>query len=468
MLEKKIDSLIFGHNYYSLLLGIKQSQEGESVLLIDDARTTFSPFFMQQTGELDRQILVELGQSLKIESLVQVDQYLTMTPCFYQLGLFRIRLGDLPFRNFSELCRRFHFAFAHVGESFEDWCKRNDVTAASFNRDYSAFIRNFVIDLLQSKVNGSFDLPYFRRCAPAFLQDIFNSFINWEKQRERADQDSCNLRCLLAVLRSQFQQNLSPHSNSSELFFLLMMMLSPNYRMNNHQLNEALEQKFKLLNGKIRQVEMGEWLFENGKPWAVKLSSFEGVVMPERQAIVGNLSSTFPLEVDHQHKFYTSLVFKWELSAIADHFIPNQPFCFANPDRLGTDFPFFFMEKNDEGLFELRIFYFNAEASKKEFLQDDLRDELLNQLAIAFHFNRSWILSEKIIDGHDITLSYNIDRDRLPLTSHASPRLFDTSIINHKEVVRQVAYYGVFRCFAMGKISLLKDLCPNVGVISAL
>lgn len=463
MLDKKIDLLIFGHNFYSLLLGIEQTKSGKSVLLIDDLRSNFSSFFMRQLSEWDRQLLVKFGQSLDIDSLVNLDHFMQIGPCFYQFGHFRIRLGDLPFRNFSELCRRFNFAFSRADEPFEAWCTRHQLTADSFNHEYSKYIEKLVADFFQRKASGSFDLSYFLRSAPLFLQDIFNTFSLWEKQKDRADSESCNLRSLLSALRSQFQQNLSSHYNSSDLFFLFLMMLSPHFRLDNIRLNEALKLKFESLKGEVRKVEMGEWLFENGKPWAVNLSSFEGIVMPKNEAIVGNLSPTFPLEIDSSSPYFSSLVFQWKLSPDAERFIPSQSYCFAHPERLGTDYPFFFMEKKSDGSYEFRVFYANSEGCKKEFLLEELREEVLKHLESAFNFKRWLVLEEVVSQGGDIILSYKIDRDRLPLTSHANPSLFNTSIINHKEVVDQVAYYGTFRCFAMGKISLIKALCPSIG-----
>lgn len=459
MLEKNIDHIIYGLNYYSYFLGINQLNAGKSALLIDDERTNFSSFFLNSCSEIDRAFFLRMGERYGIGPFKRVDTFLTMTPQYFQLGHTVLRLGDSPFRNFCELTRRFHFAFGNKNEELSVWLARHQLDSVLFNKHFDDFLHQLVEQVVGVKGNKSVDFSLFYHLAPAFFREIYDSLSDFFFQSEDTSTESWALRSLLSSCRALSQDKLSLKFGKFELFHLLTYLLSPHYSVSCDDFNKQLEAQFLNAGGNVRRVQLAEWLYDAGKPWAINLSSFEGIVMPKGQSILGNIHPTFPLEVETEDRFHSSLVFEWKINENFSSLLPEGRYIFAYPDRLGTDSSFFAYSRNGMQV-SLRVFYLYLPANKKEFIANDLRKQIINQLFANFSFDVSWIESESIYEGDDYVLDTDPEHGAFSQSVAQTPYLLNNGDLNNKELVKFVDYYGVFRHFPLGKFSLALDLCP--------
>lgn len=461
ILNKKIDSLIFGYNYISLFLGLSFLKKGQSVLLLNDSRTNFGQFYLSTINHFERLLLSRIADQCDIDLLKNHHPYYQISPSIYHLGEVTIRLGDSPFRNLTELFRRFYFAFSSSNCSFDQFCTTHQIDALSFDSQFEAFSTKMIDSIIAKNGSQQVDVSFFMRQAPPAIANLYSALAQWFHSIDHNDRQFSQFRCLLNSLRTHYLQNLSLHYNSLELFYLFLIMLSPCYKIRTAALTEDLLAIFDKAGGIIRHVDHEEWLFEQGKPWTINLRSFEGVVLPKEYSFVSEILPDFPLEVVHQHRFFRSLVFDWKLATEASPFVPQTESFISLPERLGTDYPLIHFAPTEQGV-RLRIFYQDFDVSKKQFVAESLRLEVLNALSSTFYFDQQWILSETVEEGDDLILNVASANESLNLTVNRRPVLLDSTHLNNKQMVKDVGYHGVFNHFSLGKISLLKDLfCHN-------
>lgn len=458
MLARDIHHIIYGHNYYSFFLGINKLRQNQSTLLLADQRTNYGQHFLNYCSEMDRLLFLYLGKKFSVSAFEGVEQFLTAAPVQYILGQSAIRLGDSPSRNFSELCRRFQFAFCPKS-NLREWLAEHSLDTNSFDQQFTDYLQQIISQVVGLKKTNTLDFSFFYYLAPNFIKEIYNVLSAFYYESKDTSAESWNLRCLLSSTRAFAQEKISLQMGKIELFHLLLLLLCPHYRVNLSTFLERMEEQFHELGGEVRRVDLEEWLFDKGRPWAINLSSFEGLVMPKEQSIVGNIRSNFPIHIDSHGAYHTSMVFEWKIRRSKRDILPLERSVFCHSDFLGTDRPLFVYSREEDKI-TIQVFFLYVPAGKLEFVVNEIRQSLISQLSRNFVFSEDWILEEKFYEGDDLLLDVDYEHGKFSQSQTQNPCLLDQSIITEREIVKDVSYYGAFRQFPLGKLSLVLELCP--------
>ena len=107
MNNTNLDFALVGHNYFAFLLSIGLLNRGKNVLILDDNRFNYGDFFTNSLTSLDVEFLKSWGAESALQPLIIIEKYLVPSNIYFFVGKKQIVLGDLPHRNFRELCRKF-------------------------------------------------------------------------------------------------------------------------------------------------------------------------------------------------------------------------------------------------------------------------------------------------------------------------------------------------------------------------
>ncbi len=461
MLNKEIDHVIIGSSYLSYFLGIKSLNSKHSTLILDDHRFKFGGLFQSKFTELDRAFMKQLGETHNIESFKNIDEFLKPCPYYIHVNGSILRLGDSPLRNFKEVGRKLHVGLKKESKTIEHdvyYKVLEEVDEDQFNFLFSNFCHELAEAVQSLPSIKHFDLSTFFKCAPQFLVDFFDTIASRYSDQESTIRDAWSLQCLLYSLRGIFQDNFSFSISKFELFHLLVSLLSKSYHLDYSAFNKSLHNEFNQLGGNLREVELEQWLFDKNRPWALMLSSFEGVVKPGEVSFVGPRPQAMPIDITPLGEYYASVEFSWQIDSKNSILPPEGITFFCCSDAIGTEMPFFWTSVEGNKV-TVCAYLLWCEGRKFEFYIDRLKEYLLKEINQFYMIDRNSIISESVRELRDIALSGVAAGGTFEQVSSNKIHVLDNTDISNKTLVGGVNYWGQFRKFPLGKYSMLLDLC---------
>ncbi|MCK5882130.1 MAG: hypothetical protein KAG61_00460 [Bacteriovoracaceae bacterium] len=461
MLDKNIDHVIVGSSYLSYFLGLKSLGANKSTLIVDDKRFQFGELFQGKFTELDRSFIKKLGELNSIQAFIDIDQYIEPAPYFIHVNGAIVRLGDSPLRNFKEVGRKLHGGIKNKSKEIESDIYSNildEVGPEKFNNLFETFCRDMAVTTLGLPSTKHFDLSTFFKCAPPFLITLFDTISKSYSDQDCPIGETWSMRCLLYSLRGVFQDDFSFSLSKFELFHLVVSFLSPSYQLNFQALDQALSIEFAAKGGQLRQVELDSWLFDKNRPWALMLSSFEGVVCPGDVSFIGPIPESMPIEISPVGDYYKAVEYTWDCIG-ENTLLPSEGttfFCCS--DAIGTETPFFWCKVKGNQVV-ISAYLLRCEGRKFDFYVDRLREYLLKEINRTHSITPKDIKNESVRELRDIALSGVSAGGAFEQVSSSKVQVLDNTNISNKVLVGGVSYWGQFRKFPLGKYSMLLDLC---------
>ena len=238
MLNNEIDYALVGHNFITFLLSIGLLNKGKKVLVLDDDRFNYGDFFTNSLTLLDVEFLRSWGEIGDLASLKNIDGYLSPQTIYFFVGKKQIILGDNPFRNYRELCRKFPNLFMTT-----DNCplfEKN--TLLDFNTDYNEFCTKVTKGIFQEKRSSKMS-KLFETTIPPKLLIHFNHFFSLFARKDNMSEiERSEFNALIFMTRGFFQNRLSTTGSRAEIMHLFFSLISPYFIFDHEKLiNDLLE-----------------------------------------------------------------------------------------------------------------------------------------------------------------------------------------------------------------------------------
>src|SRR5690606_33452410 len=173
---------------------------------------------------------------------------------------------------------------------------------------------------------------HFKNAEIAHLAEHFLKAMN--------ERNSLKTKELYLAMQMLFQTHFSNRINSLEAKYLFTRLLSPSFRVETKELCEALNFQFRQMGGHLKETQVKEWEFYDGKLKSILLNSYEGPIKTGGVKLFTELNHAFPFDIfDKSTKFY-SLKLKGKMVHNFIKFYQNQRIIFFSKNTLGTDFPY--------------------------------------------------------------------------------------------------------------------------------
>lgn len=458
MLNKDIDYALVGNNFITFLLSIGLINRGKKVLVLDDDRFNYGQLSTCSLTLLDVEFLRNWGESSGILPLKNIDQYITLQPVNYYVGKKQIVLGDTPFRNYRELCRKFPHLFMNL--------KSGDLLASKadeselYNQNYLDFAikmtHNLFLEKKSSKVN-----KIFESLIPPELMGQFNYFFShFAKKDLMSEQVRSEFNTLIFMTRGFFQNRLSTSGGRSEIIHLFFSLISPYFKLDHKSLIQDLQFVHQAAGGEFKKLNLADLNFQKGLVKSFELESFDGLIRPRKMIFIGGLPEDLPIRLKTTSATYHCLNVIIKFKNPLPKSLINKKILFSSAMKIGTDKPFWeasFLENTS--IFNIVVA--KREGTKTDFIQERVIKLLNNDLLFLYPEYNLVIESAKM----SFTLDFFIeDKDyeayqkvhsgfRMKLISlleQSSPLLFSR--------LKNVLYFGHYNESSYGTFSSLVEL----------
>ena len=451
MFDKNVDLLIVGKNYLSLLMGIENVLNKKNVLLLDDDRYKLGDDYLNGINEFEKLFLEEWIDQKGIGNLVDLSKYLKHQDNIFLLGNKRLRLGRDYWSNLYELVRKLDF----------NWELKNDLEGAlnlSFKKEFNELMGYYLKDqshrLVDLKISADFLYEQFLTTAPEIVKHLFRvtkeGLLSNLKQPTVRDQ---YIQALLFASRGFYQYDTDSNIGDAEFFHLFISMLAPYYQIDHEQLILDLLNLYQKQNGIFKKTSICDWSFEKFKPWALELSSYEGIVHPRKTALFFGKLNDPSFKLEPEGPMYSSISIKCTLNDVAFEPISNTKYIICSDTMIGTNRPFWWLKVSGNQLLA-KCFIDFKKATKLSFIRDELEHFFSSEIKIYFPDLVDKIVTKDITFDHDICM--------VAQTNHKNNELRPRLVYQPKGQIthptQDMFYLGPYNKKAAGLISTLMEL----------
>ena len=441
-LEKNFDVLVVGKNYLSFLLALRQIEQGQKVLILDDQRLSRPHFYGQGLGMMEYFFLKIWARYKGIKPLQELDGHLVHRPLHFFLKDYSwLQLHSRPSQNLLEFLRRLGNFFGPEGSILyqelagEDHCEE-------FDRAMEKLAKDCAQSLFYHQRLTQTEFKTFLKDTSPFVQKVFALFESFFEQTSFQD----NKKAYLLYYLSQFFffKGLPPSRSSSQNFLLLLYLLGPSYFLQYEALERDLEEFFRGCGGQIKKTWVRDWKFHKKKPWCLELASFEGVIYPQKIAFMGENLSRLPFRLKKERGLYEDMILENSVSLEAAGHLPEGHFIFGNETRVGTSFPLWSLERlypvEKRYLFRVHFFALKQPGSKIDFLEDTLLALLVPDLLKIFPWMKTELGEWRIYKGEESYLQKKTPSPSRP--HHGMLHFFDPSSPFKGQPIQNVYHFG--------------------------
>ncbi len=437
MLKKNIDTIIVGRNYVSYLLGFQLLLENRDVLLLEDSRLSEGLGHFNYFSHIERSFIKSWAESISIDEVLDVDQFLEVRPYISKLGDREILLGkSSPYSNLRELSRKFPELFNELFIHL----KENLIPSEEFNESYYKLSSRLGNTLCRFKTMQNINVQTFMHHSPEVFNDLFEIFYDsLTKVQENQELASLFIYSSRTIIHNVLTDKLS----KIEAIHLFLSLLGPRYFFDTSLLHKRLEELLVTRGGFFRSSPIREWKFHKGKPWCVELNSFEGIVHPKHISFVGGRPSSFPLKFDTKGT-YSNFNIKLSQNISLEENIDKYLF---KLNKMGTQFPFLCLTSNSHGKY-VQVFSRAVECQKAEFY----RDEICELLKLEKVINEDMEMSDAIV-GQEVVCAHSFENVHIP----SKVVIKDAGSALESNTLKDVHYIGPCQRSPLGLLSSLLE-----------
>ena len=452
MLKKHIDMALVGKNYLSVLLSLDLLDQGQQVLLLDDKQMDTDGSYVERFFSLEKEYLKNWGQEQNLEPLLNIDKYLKNASVRFIFDDIHIRLGESPAHNYRELVRKMPEVFssldnsAHICENAEEM--------EHFNDTYFGYCSRLGEIAYSYKDAKSTNLKILQQKCPPVLKSIYDSF-ECSFQKKKYGKFWWKLKTFLYMSQGIFQKKLSLEPTPLERFHLFLCLLSPFYELESEKFFEDLIEINLKKGGQFKKTAIREWLFYKGKPWSIRLASYEGIIHPKKIAFVGEIPRKNLVALEPAIEYYTSLDIELDFKEPPKGITLYERVLFSGVDRLGSSFPLWEgMFGENRAIFKFMIF---AQRGRKvDFVKNKIERQLVRDI-------------EEFVPGilkiiKDVRMNYGkeiwVDKTKAigDKTHPASIKMVDFSKSEKKSQLKKVYYFGPYKETLFGSLGMLMEI----------
>ena len=459
---------LLGNNYLSFLLSVELLEWDKKVILIDDKRVSYGQHFTDYLCQLEYDFLMVWGEDRHIESLQKLQHYVVNKPFVLMVGDQRVLLGNTPSQNLSELIRKFPQFFADEDGLAElDNFLIDEEQRLKFDQQYFSFCSRLAENSFRFRTSQNLSLSHFLSLCPDSIKSTFQQFekrySHYHGQHEDFDQKTFDtVRSFYYLIRGLFHRKLSIDASEFELFHLFISLLSPHYELDQSALLRDLLPTFTDRGGVYKKTQVKEWLFDKMKPWSLELSSYEGIIHPQKIAILGGRPEGLPIKVDVKDKSFRSInidiSFEGDIQLKLG--VEGQRVFYTRSDKVGSLYPFWegrFFENSGSIKFYTRSYKGMKVNFVKDFLLSEIEKDLLkiskgpiqNIRITNIEFGTDLCLEE-------ITISGKKFKQDSPLLSKT--HVFDATEPGKYNKLKNVLYYGPLKRASFGLFSTMMEI----------
>ena len=475
MLQKHYPLAVIGKSYLSLLYGIELLRYFERVLLLDDDRLSFGDLYQNGLTQMDFSFLQTMGIDRGIKEL-KSGEFLKSSPYYLHSEEIQIYLGRTPWENIRELSRKLYdlfpydFLFHEIGdtktgedvvldsdsdvsenESEKENKRSNPWTAAEFNNDYRLFCERLGLNGLRFKSIENFTFEYLMGHCPESIKMLYRLFSREMGQR------SDSARCFQYFGRVLFHKKLSSSYTELELFHFFLCIIGPHYELDIDGLSHCLSREFEQRGGHYKQAQVREWKFHKRNPWSIELSSFEGIIHPEKISFLGANPTGLPLKVEYTGRTFHSIHFNISCDDKRINNEDNQWHLIGDLESVGTDFPFCKFRFTD-GHIEGQFLYREKKGSKLEFYKESLLQKLEGHLNKLYPGIEAHMEKFNLNMGREVFMDQSDVYTAPDMVKLKQVGLFDFSTPTVNRRLKNVYYFGPLKSGPLGVFGQLMEI----------
>ena len=453
MQNKNIDFALVGHNFFAFLLSIGLLNRGKKILVLDDDRFNYGDFFTNSLTSLDVEFLKAWGQEDQLPPLMNIESYLRPEKVYFFVGKKQVVLGDTPYRNFQELCRKFPELFlTKINEEME---------AQAFNLLYNEFCQK-VSSLLFYEKSLSKMSKSFEGAIPNELQALFGNFFSHFGLKDKMNEvELGEFNSLIFMTRGFFQNRLAISGSRSEIKHLFFSLISPYCKLDHERLITDLLAIHTQKGGEFKKLNLSDLKFQGGLVKSFELESFDGLIRPEKMVFIGGYPVGLPIKLkDTKSASYNCLNVTFEFKHDLPILLDQKKCVFTSPIKIGTDRPFW------EVYFGGKTAVFNIIRVKKEGTKIDFIFERVKGLLLS---DLAYLFPEYSFDVVDTKMKFTLDvfiEDKDYHAHKKSPATFQKKIVEVLEdsapllltKLKNVLYFGPYNEDSLGTFSSLVEI----------
>jgi hypothetical protein len=459
MLTRNLDFALVGHNFFAFLLSIGLLNRGKKVLILDDDRFNYGDFFTNSLTSLDVQFIKKWGEDSSIAPLINIMDYLIPENVFFIVGKKQIVLGDLPHRNFRELCRKFPEIFLRPDSSLGQFSHENEII--NFDNLYNDFCLKVSSLLFNEKSTSKYTM-LFESSIPHELHSKFQYFFtNFSNKDSLSMTERYDFNSLIFMTRGFFQNRLSVTGSKSEIMHLFISLISPYYKLDHERLIADLLQIHLEKGGEFKKLNLSDLKFQSGLVKSFELESFDGLIKPNKMAFIGGYPVNLPIKLKTAAtSSYNCLNVTFKFKNNVPALLEAKKCVFSSPMKIGTDRPFW------EVYFTANSAVFNIIMAKREGLKVDFIFEKIKELLIQDLY---YLYPEYSFEVTDCQMKFTLDvflEDKDYKAYSRTESIFKKKLVEVLEdttpilvsKLKNVLYFGPYNEDSLGTFSSLVEI----------
>ncbi|MFG1498802.1 hypothetical protein ABMA70_01245 [Halobacteriovorax sp. XZX-3] len=389
-MNKKIDTLIIGNNIASFLTATQILKSGFGAIYLRDKRIKASDPYFKFFGPLDLAFIEAWASDLELDSTIFDKDSFVHAPFYLKYKSEQTLCAGLsPYLNFSQICRH----FPELYNEFINRLRIEEIDQEKFDQDFMSSVKRLGESLCRYKTFHQVTVNTLRSALPNYIHDIYEIF----KKHLRLNKD---LQRFASCFRCVYTKTLELTFSDLETIYFFILMLSPRFRFQwQLEKEEQATKTIECLGGSSFEDIVEEFSFSSRRPWAAQLSSFSGVVAPQKIAIFS--SNLDKLNIAHN---ITDLYRCVKLDyALADKLI-SADYYYFNESSFGGDIVFIRKEISLDGTCQIKMFKQFDDCLKYDFCEKELHQ---------------FLLDNQIIDRNDTLLKGKLTNETCMLRNHS-------------------------------------------------
>ncbi len=459
MLNRNLDFALVGHNFFAFLLSIGLINRGKKVLVLDDDRFNYGDFFTNSLTSLDVEFLKSWGAASDLSPLKNIENYLSPGKVYFYVGKKQVALGDLPHRNFRELCRKFPSLFYNAEKIKGAFSHEDEILA--FDSVYSEFCQKVSTLLFNEKSSAKMSV-LFENSIPEDLKSHFQHFFShFAKKENMPEGELYDFNALVFMMRGFFQSRLSVTGSKSEIMHLFFSLISPYYRLDHERLIADLLSHHLSIGGEFKKLNLQDLKFQSGLVQSFELESFDGLIKPQKMAFIGGYPVGLPIKLQAtQSASYNCLNAVLHFKDEVPKLLQGKKCVFTSPIKIGTERPFWEVYfREDSATFNMIMA--KKEGRKIDFIEERVKSILMDDLHYLFPeytFSLSSFVMKFTLDVFIEDKDYGAyKRSESALTKKITGVLEDTAPLLISRL-KNVLYFGPYNEDSLGTFSSLVEI----------
>lgn len=459
MQNGNLDFALVGHNYFALILSIGLLNRGKKVLVLDDDRFNYGDFFTNSLTSLDVEFLKAWGAESNLAPLMNIQNYLAPSTVYFSVGKKQIVLGDLPHRNFRELCRKFPELFLKGSANQAGITSLED--AKSFDHDYNDFCQKISALLFNEKRASKLSMLFEQTLPENLKSSFYHFFSHFDQKDQMSEQEAHDFNALMFMTRGFFQNRMSITGSKSELMHLFFSLVSPYYKLDHERLSADLLKEHLEKGGEFKKLNLSDLKFQKGLVQSFELESFDGIIRPNKMAFIGGYPVGLPIKLGKTNSLpYNCLNVEFTFKEAVPELLEGKKYVFTSPMKIGTDRPFW------EVYFSGKKAVFNVIMAKKEgtkidFISERVKSILIGDLKYLYpeydfesveckmKFTLDVFLEDKDYNAHKKSEA-NLTKKLVDVLEDSAPLLISK--------LKNVLYFGPYNEDSLGTFSSLVEI----------